>query len=140
MLNFSTPYPVNYSMYFKYVLADWITGIQFPRKSAIFLFARPRLESSRLTGLQLELCTCKLAQDPNPLTPMPGMHAEASLSAYIIQYSRLRKNLFTLAPSSHIHTKVLFSSSNRRALVLLRCAVVLGAVDPSASAPSWSHY
>jgi hypothetical protein len=27
-------------MYFKYVLADWITGIQFPRKSAIFLFAR----------------------------------------------------------------------------------------------------
>jgi hypothetical protein len=35
-------------MYFKYVLADWITGIQFPIKSAIFLFARPRLESSRL--------------------------------------------------------------------------------------------
>jgi hypothetical protein len=50
------------------MLADWITCIQFPRKSAIFLFARLRLDSSRLTGLQLELCTCKLAQDPNPLT------------------------------------------------------------------------
>jgi hypothetical protein len=41
-------------------------------KSASFLFAR--LDSSRLTGLQLELCTCKLTQDPNPLTTVPGMH------------------------------------------------------------------
>jgi hypothetical protein len=68
-----------------------------------------------------------------PYARVSGMHAEASLPAYINPTMPPTQDLFTPAPSSRIH-RALFSSSNRRALAPLRCAVVLGVVDPTASA------